>query len=205
MKIMTIFMICGLCAGMFGVELDEIIEKTVEHYRGLTSFYAEFEQVFCDEVSGTCASYDGKIYFLEPNFFRMEIDEPKKIYIGDSISLWIYLPEEKRAIRQTMTGMPFHINPDMFLTDYDKRYDAALSDDTTSSYEVILTPLDETELYEKIIISISKQTFKIGALAVYDEIGSENKYTFQKFETNKKIARDMFIFKPPSGTQIDEF
>lgn len=198
-------MIWGLCAGIYGLELDEIIENTVENYQGLTSFYAEFEQVFCDEVSGTCASYDGKIYFVEPNFFRMEIDDPKKIYVGDSVSLWIYLPDEKRAIRQAMTGMPFHINPDMFLTDYDERYTAELSADTGKSYEVTLTPVDETELYDKIVISISKKTFKITALAVHDEIGSENKYTFQKFEINKKIAKDRFLFQPPSGTQIDEF
>lgn len=205
MKITLLFIFCGLSAGMFGLELDEIIESTVKNYKGMTSFYAEFEQFFCDEVSGTCANYTGKIFFVKPNFFRMEIDDPKKTYVGDSVSLWIYIPEEKRAIKQAMTGMPFHVNPDMFLTDYEQRFTAELSGDTEKMYEVTLTPIDESELYEKIVISVSKKTFKITALAVHDEIGSENKYTFDKFEINKKISRDVFTFKPPQGTQIDEF
>ena len=201
-----ILMICtGMVAGLSGVELDEILDNTLQHYQGLTSFYAEFEQIFCDEVSGLCADYTGKIYFVKPNFFRMEIDDPPKLYVGDSVSLWIYLPDVKRAIRQEMSGMPFHINPDMFLTDYEERYDTRLSSDTGAVYEVTLTPKDETSLYEKIVIIIAKKTFTLSGISIYDDIGSENKYTFRTFEVNKKISRDMFVFKPPAGTQIDEY
>ena len=205
MKITIAFLVLSMFASISGLELDEIIERTIQNYRGLTSFYAEFEQILCDEISGTCANYTGKIFFVKPNFFRMEIDDPGKIYVGDSTSLWIYMPEEKRAIRQDMTVMPFHINPDAFLVDYEEQYSAELSGDTTEQYEVTLTPKDETSMFAMIVISIAKQTFKINGIAVHDGIGSENKYIFEKFETNKKISKDLFVFKPPPGTQIDEY
>jgi chaperone LolA len=204
MKITIVLISFGLFAGISGIEIDEVIDNTLENYQGLTSFYAEFEQILCDEVSGTCANYTGKVFYVEPNFFRMEIDDPQRLYIGDSASLWIYSPEEKRAIKQDMTAAPVHINPDMFLTDYDERFTAELSGDTQKTYEVTLTPKDETSLYAKIVISISKEKFRITGISIHDDIGSENKYIFKKFETNKKISKDIFVFHPPPGTQIDE-
>ncbi len=204
MKITIALISLSLFAGIWGVELDEIIGNTLENYQGLTSFYAEFEQILCDEVSGTCSNYTGKVFYAEPGFFRMEIDDPRRIYIGDGTALWIYSPDEKRAIKQDMTAVPLHINPDMFLTDYDERFTAELSGDTLGAYEVTLTPKDETSLYAKIVISISKEKFRITGISIHDDIGSENKYIFEKFETNKKISKDTFVFQPPPGTQIDE-
>ncbi len=204
MKIAIVVISFGLFAGISGIELAEIIENTLENYQGLTSFYAEFEQILCDEVSGTCASYTGKVFYAEPNFFRMEIDDPQRIYIGDGTALWIYDPEEKRAIKQDMAAVPLHINPDMFLTDYDEKFTAELSADTQAAYEVTLTPKDETSLYARIVISISKEKFRITGISIHDDIGSENKYLFEKFETNKKISKDTFVFRPPPGTRIDE-
>ena len=135
----------------------------------------------------------------------MEIEDPEKVYVGDSTSLWIYIPAEKRAIRQKMTGMPSYINPDEFLSGYEDRYTAVLSADSGKTYEVTLTPIDETDVYEKIVISVSKKTFEITSLSIHDGVGSENKYIFETFETNKHISKNMFVFDPPDGTQIDEY
>lgn len=205
MRIILSIIVCGLCTCINGIELDEILENTVKNYEGMTSFYAEFEQVVCDEVAGTCDRYEGRIFFVEPGFFRMEIDDPQRVYVGDSVSLWIYLPGENRAIKQEMTGMPFHINPDMLLADYDEQYHVRLSDTTEGTYEVTLIPKDETTLYQDMVISISRRSFRIGAITIRDEIGSENKYTFRTFDANRRISKDMFNFKPPAGTQIDEY
>lgn len=189
----------------FAIDMDEIINKTIEKYENLNSFYAEFNQILCDEVSGTCSDFEGKIYFLRPNFFRMEMESPKQIYVGDSVSLWVYLPEKNRAIRQSLGQMPFQINPDIFLKDYEKRFNAELTDEDKNSVQITLTPKDKTDIYEKIIIKILKGKFEIAAITIIDEIGSESKFNFDKIEINKKISKKLFDFNPPKGTQIDEY
>jgi len=189
----------------FAIDMDEIINKTIEKYENLNSFYAEFNQILCDEVSGTCSNFEGKIYFLRPNFFRMEMENPKQIYVGDSVSLWVYLPEKNRAIRQSLGQMPFQINPDIFLKDYEKRFNAELTDEDKNSVQITLTPKDKTDIYEKIIIKILKGKFEIAAITIIDEIGSESKFNFDKIEINKKISKKLFDFNPPKGTQIDEY
>lgn len=189
----------------FAIDMDEIINKTIEKYENLNSFYAEFNQILCDEVSGTCSNFEGKIYFLRPNFFRMEMESPKQIYVGDSVSLWVYLPEKNRAIRQSLGQMPFQINPDIFLKDYEKRFNAELTDEDENSVQITLTPKDKTDIYEKIIIKILKGKFEIAAITIIDEIGSESKFNFDKIEINKKISKKLFDFNPPKGTQIDEY
>ena len=189
----------------FAIDMDEIINKTIEKYENLNSFYAEFNQILCDEVSGTCSNFEGKIYFLRPNFFRMEMESPKQIYVGDSVSLWVYLPEKNRAIRQSLGQMPFQINPDIFLKDYEKRFNAELTDEDKNSVQITLTPKDKTDIYAKIIIKILKGKFEIAAITIIDEIGSESKFNFDKIEINKKISKKLFDFNPPKGTQIDEY
>ncbi|MCK4452861.1 outer membrane lipoprotein carrier protein LolA [candidate division WOR-3 bacterium] len=189
----------------FAIDMDEIINKTIEKYENLNSFYAEFNQILCDEVSGTCSNFEGKIYFLRPNFFRMEMENPKQIYVGDSVSLWVYLPEKNRAIRQSLGQIPFQINPDIFLKDYEKRFNAELTDEDKNSVQITLTPKDKTDIYEKIIIKILKGKFEIAAITIIDEIGSESKFNFDKIEINKKISKKLFDFNPPKGTQIDEY
>ncbi len=183
--------------------IDSIINKTVANYQNLKSFYIEFTQQFCEKTSGICQEFDGCVYFLSPNYFRMEINTPKQIYVGDSVSLWIYLPDKKRAIRQHLgTQIPFAVNPDIFLKDYKGRFNAELK--IAEDYEIILTPREETEIYKKIIVSVDSKKYQINGISIIDETDSENKFTFKNIQLNKKVSKKLFEFKPPKGTEIIE-
>lgn len=204
MKILPIAM-CAVCLLTYGIDMEKIIDKTVEKYENLNSFYAEFQQTLCDESSGMCMSYEGKIYYLKPNFFRLEMDDPKQIYVGDSVSLWIYIPSKKKAIRQSLGEVPFHINPDMFLKNYKERFNAELTGEEGDYVYITLTPKKQTEIYNNIVIKIHKDKFEIAGINVTDAAGQENKFDFEKIEMNKKLSKELFHFAPPEGTKIDEY
>jgi len=200
-----IFLLLTLSITVLGQSqnLDSIINRTIARYQNLNSFYIEFSQQFCEKASGMCQSFNGTVQFLKPNYFRMEIENPKQIYVGDSLSLWIYLPDKKRAIRQHLGAqIPFAVNPDIFLKDYNERFNAELK--TDKNYEIILTPKEETEIYKKIIVSIDPQKYEITGITIYDETESENKFIFKNIELNKKISKKLFEFKPPKGTEVVE-
>ena len=205
MKRKILFLLCCVIASMaFAFEVDEIINKTIKKYEDLKSLHAEFEQFLCDEVSGTCQDFEGEIYFLKPSYFRMEMKNPRQIYVGDSTSLWIYIPGEKRAIRQHLEQVPFAINPDFFLEDYDERFTAELTEEN-DHFLVSLIPKEESEIYEKITLSIHKAKYEITAVTVLEKTGSKNTFLFSKIEVNKKISKKLFEFNPPDGIQIDEY
>lgn len=199
------FLLFFITQHLFAVDLDEIIDKTTEKYNDLNSFYAEFTQVLCDELSGTCQLFEGKIYFKRPNFFRMEIGDPAQIYVGDSSSLWIYMPEKNRAIRQSLGQIPVQINPDIFLKDYDKRFNIELISEKENTVQIALLPKEETDIYIKIIIAIHKSKYEIQAISIQDQAGQESKFSFDKIEIDKTIPKSLFEFKPPEGTQVDEY
>ncbi len=201
----SIVLVLHCAAALFAAEVDDVIQKTLEKYENMKSFHAEFNQFLCDEVSGTCQNFEGDIYFVKPNYFRMEIKEPRQIYVGDSISLWIYIPEEKKAIRQHLEQVPFAINPDFFLKNYAERFTAELTEEEKDVFLVSLTPRQETEIYEKITISIHKTKFEIAGVTVLDKTGSESTFNFDNIEVNKKIPRRLFEFNPPNGITIDEY
>jgi outer membrane lipoprotein carrier protein len=184
--------------------LDEVVDRTNLTYANLNSFYTKFTQTMCDEAAGICRMFEGEIYFLKPNFFRMTIDDPQQVLVGDSASLWIYMPKEKKAIRQDLVQMPFAINPEVFLKGYHERFNAALSGEDKDFYEITLSPKEETEIYSKIVIRVSLPGYKITDISIVDQTGAENKFAFEKTEINKKINKKIFQFNPPKGTEIIE-
>jgi len=197
----------GFCflSQSFALDVNEIINKTLAKYENMNSFYAEFDQEYCDGSSGVCQLFKGKIYFLRPNFFRMEFTEPKQMYVGDSVSLWVYLPDEKRAIRQNFGQVPFAVNPDIFLKDYEEHFNATLVKETDNNFEIALTPIEETEIYEMITISIHNKKFEITAITITDGTGTKSNFDFHKIKINKNISKKLFKFQPPKGTKIDEY
>jgi outer membrane lipoprotein carrier protein len=190
---------------LYALDIDQVIDKTLQKYENMTSFYAEFTQIYCDELSGTCQDYDGKIYFMKPNFFRMEFEDPHQIYVGDSSSLWIYIPDEKRAIRQHIGHVPFAVSPDIFLKDYEENFLAELTNEGENTVEITLTPKEDTDIYNTITVTIHSKKYEIMAIAILDNAGTESKYEFDKIEINKKISKKLFEFNPPEGTSIDEY
>jgi chaperone LolA len=187
------------------VQVDEIISKTVANYEDMKTLYIEFSNVLCDEASGTCTMTDGTIYFKKPHLFRLEMENPEQVYIGDSTTLWIYIPEENRAIKQSALELPFQVNPDLFLRDYEERFTAALQEETKDTYMIQLLPKDSADVYSRINVDIAKDTYTIVGIAVFDGIGSENKYSFHTVKINPDISKKKFEFTPPPGVCIDEY
>jgi outer membrane lipoprotein carrier protein len=204
MKKLILGLITIAIAFLGAASLDEVVERTNATYANLNSFYTKFTQTMCDESAGICRIFDGEIYFLKPNFFRMTIDDPQQVLVGDSASLWIYMPKEKRAIRQALTQMPFAINPEVILKDYKERFNAALSGEDKDFFEITLSPKEETEIFSKILIRVSLPGYKITDISIVDQAGAENKFEFKKTEINKKINKKIFQFNPPKGTEIIE-
>ncbi len=206
MRTVTIFALLIACTHQcYALGANEIIDKTVATYENMTTLYIEFSNVLCDEASGTCTMTDGVIYFRKPDLFRLEMKNPEQIYIGDSSTLWIYIPAEKRAIKQSMTELPFQANPDLFLRDYEERFTAELVEQTEETYVIRLRPRDSSDVYERIDVDIAKDQFTILGIAVFDDIGSENKYSFHKVDINAKISKQLLTFEPPPGVRVDEY
>ena len=135
----------------------------------------------------------------------MEIGDPAQIYVGDSSSLWIYMPEKKRAIRQSLGQIPVQISPDIFLKEYDKRFNIELISEKENTVQIALLPKEETDIYTKIIIAIHKDKYEIQAISIQDQAGQESKFNFDKIEIDKTMPKSLFEFKPPEGTQLDEY
>jgi outer membrane lipoprotein carrier protein len=190
---------------LLATQASEVMDKTIELYQNMNSFYAEFVQVYCDEEAGICQRFEGRTYYMRPNYFRMEIDDPEQVYVGDSASLWIYFPEENRAIRQNLEQLPFQVSPDALLADYKSDYDAEIVDENKEYYEIDLTPLENASIYRKLTVRIKTKTFEIIGITVYDDAGNESKFEFSTVELNKKLSKSIFQFNPPEGVQIDEF
>ncbi len=203
---MKYLLLVGICwAALHGLELDEFIQKTVEYYDNLKTLTAEFEMITCDEMTGTCQLAKGNMYYARPSAFRLEFHDPDMYYIGDSAVLWIYVPAQKKAVKQNMESMPWQIRPASFLKEFGTRYRAEEQSNDGHSVVVRLIPVDENDFYDYVELVIQRSSHLIRKIVIVDKGGSERRITFDNLKTNKKISRSIFAFKPPADTQIDEF
>jgi outer membrane lipoprotein-sorting protein len=89
----------------------------------------------------------------------------------------------------------------MFLQDYQEHFNAEFAS-TDNGYEITLKPKEETEIYSMITLLVDKKKYDIMMISIVDGAGTENKFVFSNTRINKNISRDVFIFKPPEGTEI---
>ena len=188
-----------------GADLSEFIQKTVDHYDNLQTLSTDFEMIICDEMTGTCQKVEGKIYYKRPFAFRLEFHDPDIIYVGDSTVLWIYAPAQKKAVKQNMESIPWQIQPASFLKEFGTKYSAEEKSSSNVSVTIVLKPIDETDIYDHIELVIDRASYMIKSVVIVDKADSERKIIFDNLKTNKKISKSIFDFKPPAGTQIDEF
>lgn len=190
---------------LHGFELDNFIQKTIDHYDALKTLSAGFEMYSCDEMTGMCKNVEGKIYYRQPFAFRLEFRDPDVFYIGDSTVLWIYFPAQKKAIKQNMESVPWQVQPASFLKEFGTRYNAEEKLLNDTSVTVVLRPIDETDLYDYIELIIDRSSLMIKNMTIADKAGSERKIEFFEQKINKKISKSIFNFKPPADTEIDEY
>ncbi len=186
-------------------ELSDFIQKTIDHYDNLKSLSTDFEMITCDEMTGTCQNIEGKIYYQRPFAFRLEFHDPDIFYIGDSTVLWIYVPAHKKAVKQNMESVPWQVQPASFLKEFGTKYNAEERSNGDARTTVILKPIDETDLYDHIELSIDRASYTIKSMLIVDKAGSERKISFSNIKFNKKISKSIFNFTPPTGTQVDEY
>ena len=125
--------------------------------------------------------------------------------MGDSVSLWIYFPDENRVIRQTLEQMPFQINPDQLFADYKEDYNTEIIAENEEFYEISMNPKEDTDIYRSLLVKINRKTYEIIGITVKDEAGTESTFEFTKLEINKKFSKKLFEFNIPKGAQVDEF
>lgn len=171
-------------------------------YLGLKTLSGDFEQTICNDFDGSCQRFAGSFRIQLPGRYRLEVRSPKRqLIVCDSATLWIYLPDEKRALRQAAIGA----SPVLAFLDpvLDPNTDALVLVDSTGRTRVrVLTP-DSLSALADLELELDPAGRRIDAFSFTDGWGNKTRFVLKNQQWNQRLAPKLFVFTPPRGTTIE--
>ena len=194
-------------SGYGAVSTQEIMGRLQAAYRDVKDITLDFTQKSAIEGFEEKV-FEGRLYLKKTEQVRWDYLRPVKqnIYIsGDKVIL--YLPEERQAIVQTLSGHP-DAEPAMgLLTNIEKWNDLFFirgDGEEGDFFKIELRPKTML-LIEKVLVGIHKETHYISRLTLFEKSGSRVSFYFSNIKTNSGLKDSLFDFKIPKGTEILEY
>ena len=193
--------------GYAGVSTQEIMGRLQTTYRDVKDITLGFTQK--SSIEGFEEKvFEGRLYLKKPNQIRWDYLKPVKqnIYItGDKVIL--YLPEERQAIVQTLSGHP-DAEPAMGLLSNIEKWNDLFSirgdGEEGDFFKIELRPKTML-LIEKVLVDIHKETHYISRLTLFEKSGNRVSFYFSNIKTNSGLKDGLFDFKIPKGTETLEY
>ena len=202
MKNMTL-LILGVFGAGLAADADEIIARTSKNYEAIKSFSAQFDRKTCNVSEEVCQLSQGKISYQEPDLFRIEISSPnKETYVSDGADLWIYVPAQKKVVKQPIADHKMILSPRYFLDDFKERFTCTLEEEGEKTWKVKLVPKDETYFLQDIILTIDRATYRVLGFATFDKNETNIGFDFVRLVTNPRLNAKLFTFKVPKGVEV---
>ncbi len=190
-----------LLAVMFMAPAGETWGQLRERYSRLRTLSGEFEEILIPGFDTTQQRFYGNFYVRLPGSFRIEVKFPyKQTIVGDDSTLWIYFPEEKRALRQAgNTPVPFLA---FFRLLQDPSVDVQVSKDSAGFTRLYVSDTSGS-VFSDFTLTLDKTRTRVAQFSFADGWG--NRYAFKLFrqQWDAKIPSHLFRFSPPRGTRVD--
>ena len=168
------------------------LQKKISAYKDISIqfvFRSEKNEKFIDEIKGSTL-IKGEKYVLKTT--------QQQIYCNGT-TLWNYLPEQKEVTislydKEDEIQM---MNPLKMIQNYEKSYKSTFIKETTEKGVLVqiidLIPLKPSSYY-KVRLFLDKNKKQITRVTVYEKDNTQYTYAVSKFEVNKNLSDEQFVF-----------
>lgn len=180
-----------------------IIEKINQKCTQTRTIEAHFEQIYTNLLTKEKLTEKGILYFLAPHFIKIEYSQPqKKFFLADGLYYYFYDPDENQVIKSdTSTDKSLWLSI-INGCNIQSHFKILKMNEQTSCYFLALEPLKEKEEITKLELEISKNTFTLSKITMYEDIGNTNAYTFSDIKINPALDENLFMFSSPKDAEI---
>ena len=184
-----------------------IVARVQKYYDATRDLKAKFDQQLTSAARRPQTA-SGEVWLKKPGKMRWDYATPeKKLMVSDGTTLWVYMPEDEQAFKQSLSGnaLPAQVSFLLGQGKLDKEFDASLTQvDGLLPGEVALkmVPKVGTAAYRYIVFVVDAKTGQVRRTIIYDQQGGTNTLRFSDVQQNKGIDDARFRFSPPAGTRI---
>ncbi len=180
---------------------DKFLDEVQQNYKNFENFVVEFSrEVSSPAISGKQIS-NGKLYYLNQNKYRLEIDE--QLIISDGQTIYNYSKKAKRVVVTKFEENFF--SPQNLLTNVPKSYKKEfLGEEDLQNKKVFkfrFYPSSSNPEFKTLIVWITSNKI-IQKIQVEDWAGNLYIIETKQFSPNQPIKEDLIKFKIPSGVKV---
>ncbi len=183
--------------------LDQVLQTLQKTYENTQSFSGEFVQKYYSKLLRRTDTQNGLVKYSKLGKIRWDYAKPKKMFLVNGNTLWIFQPEHKQAFvnkcfNQDMltASLAFLLGKGQLSKEFNARL---LSKDSEQITRLLLIPKEKNHAYKKLILFLDKTTFRVIESIVIDPLGNQNSFSFNQIKFNVKFAPNVFNFVPPKG------
>jgi len=149
----------------------------------------------------------GTLYLMRPGRMRWEYDVPRgKLAIADGRRSWVYLPEERQVLVAPLDMDQSRSATAILLQRADLVGSFEISwgkDDPRGPRPLLLKPREPQPEYDHLVLTPGADHL-VRVLTIFDPLGSQITYRFERLRRVETLDDDLFRFDPPAGIEIQE-
>jgi outer membrane lipoprotein carrier protein len=171
----------------------------------LQTLHAQFEQRQFSETGKLLEISKGEVYVKRPGKFRWEYQQPyDQLIVADGRSVWIY---DKDLEQVTIKNLDDALGktPALLLSsdgNVDRNFFIIELPRQRQLTRLLLKPKNEEAQFKSIQLNL--QGSILSGLELKDNFGQTTFIAFKQAKNNLVFNENLFVFRPPSGTDIIE-
>jgi len=186
---------------------ETVVARLQARYDETDGFRADFVQEVTSATLGQTFRSRGQVFFKKPGRMRWEFTEPQQLLIADGSALWLYQPSERQVVKTPFQHAFSSQTPISFLTGVgrlEEDFSVLPQGETSSVYQLRLTPKQAAEAIGLLDIEVSKETFDILRALITDPLGNTTQVSFTNIDRETALGDDLFRFELPPGIDLVE-
>ena len=199
MKVLACFL--GILT-VLSVGATDILKMVGDKYDKIQTISADFSQEIKYSSNDRKSQFSGHLLIEKPDKMRMSVIEPDtQLMISNVGSLWVYIKSAKQAMLYSLKRETY---PQLgtLIFDVSKQFESELVGKNKDRYVLRLIPRQKSHYYDSLYAKVSRRSYIITGLTVFDRQANRIDYTFSNIRTNVPVAKNQFTFVPPPGTAI---
>ncbi len=192
------------------LSLDDVVRKIQDTYEQTGQVKARFTQTVTLKAMKKTEREEGVFYFKKPKRMRWVYTKPaaKELVINPE-KAWLYVPADRVAYVQDADGIFRSTVSVRFLAgigklkdDFKIAFAADKGAEKPSNYLLELVPVKPEQGVKKLQVAVSRETFQIVKVVLFDPYGNVTTLAFSGIELNRDLPDSLFTFKPPAGVDV---
>lgn len=207
-------LLLGPCAAAGGagqaLTPDAVVARVQSRYERTARLQARFRQETRVPGFDQVQTGEGQVWILKPGMMRWDYTKPERqTIIANGDTLWIYLPEDRQAIRDHLNHSLGTRTPALFLAGEARLTDlftvAGMSGQGPGEgglLQLELTPKGETLPYTQVSLGVDPGSYLVRLVRVIDAAGNMTAMWFSDIDTEAAVAPSLFQFQVPPGVEV---